>query len=175
MNIFIVDADPQIAARELCDKHVVKMVLESAQLLSNAHRVLDGDDKGNLFNFRDEIFYKKTHTNHPCAIWCRETSANYQWLYEHYRELAREYQYRYGKRHASFYKNDIGNYLAFLPKNIRRAELTPFAIAMKQYQQCIVEGDPVQSYRNYYNETKMRFANWKRREPPLWANHLLSE
>ena len=96
MNIFYLDRDPQIAAQMMCDKHVVKMILESAQMLSTAHRVLDGDeyaDKNGL--------YKKAHVNHPSSEWVRCSYQQYKWLYDHMVALMEEYTYRYGKHHAT--------------------------------------------------------------------------
>ena len=89
MNIFYLDRDPKIAAQMMCDKHVVKMILESAQMLSTAHRVLDGDeyaDKNGL--------YKKAHVNHPSSIWVRCSYQQYKWLYDHMVALMEEYTYR---------------------------------------------------------------------------------
>ena len=65
MNIFVLDNDPFKAAEYQCDKHVVKMVLETAQLLCSAHETAP---------------YKRTHYNHPCAIWTRSSLSNYMWL-----------------------------------------------------------------------------------------------
>lgn len=96
MNIFYVDKDPMIAAQMQCDRHVVKMILESAQLLSTAHRVLDGDD------YADSVgLYKTAHKNHPSTIWTRASVHNYNWLYNHMNGLMQEYTCRYNKHHAS--------------------------------------------------------------------------
>ena len=70
MNIFYLDKNPDLSAQLHCDKHVVKMILEYAQMLSTAHRVLD--------NSQD--VYKIAHKNHPCTIWVRENKSNYKWL-----------------------------------------------------------------------------------------------
>jgi hypothetical protein len=80
MNIFFLSEDPYEAARMQVDKHVVKMILESAQLLSTAHRILDGDDQGVLPDFETRLFYRATHKNHPSAKWIRESVENYNWL-----------------------------------------------------------------------------------------------
>jgi hypothetical protein len=92
MNIFYLDRDPVIAAQMMCDKHVVKMILESAQMLSTAHRVLDGDEYANKMGL-----YKLAHKNHPSTIWVRTSSENYRWLFNHYDALMQEYTYRYDK------------------------------------------------------------------------------
>lgn len=142
----------------MCDKHVVKMILESAQMLSTAHRVLDESNDAEL--------YKTAHKNHPCSIWVRKSSENYSWLYSHFKALSEEYTYRYGKIHSSWQK--LGKILNKMPKNITMNERSPFAIAMKQYPECIVENDPIQSYRNYYRVAKKDFAKWTKREEPEW-------
>lgn len=92
MNIFYLHSDAKECAVMHCDKHVVKMILETAQLLSTAHRLLDGND--------DPILYKATHKNHPSAIWTRKSQKNYLWLTSLLQNLCQEYTYRYGKIHA---------------------------------------------------------------------------
>lgn len=180
MNIFVVDEDPMIAARQLCDKHVVKMVTESAQMLSTAHRMLDGkmelrkSKSGKrmvkyyaLDDHREDILYKAVHHNHPCTVWTMQSSENYKWHYKHYLGLASEYEYRYGKEHGAFHY-DLRQELSYLPENLPTGNLTDFAIAMKHFPECIVEGDPVQSYRNYYNVAKASFAKWTNQQIPKW-------
>jgi hypothetical protein len=94
MNIFVLDNDTRLAALYHCDKHVVKMILETAQLLCTAHRELDGDERAARLSF-----YRATHKNHPCAKWARETRANYLWLYDLLKWLLHEYTFRYSKVH----------------------------------------------------------------------------
>ena len=113
MNIFILDNDPVIAAQMQCDKHVVKMIVESAQMLSTVHRMLDGtmerrpSKSGSMIQYfyledeREDILYKACHFNHPSTIWTRESIHNYQWHYKHFIALCDEYTYRYGKIHAT--------------------------------------------------------------------------
>ena len=91
MNIFFLSLDPAEAARLHCDKHVVKMILESCQLLYCAHWMCGTIMPSNA--------YKKTHPNHPCAKWVRESQANYRWLCRLGLELCGEYTFRYGKHH----------------------------------------------------------------------------
>ena len=103
MNIFVTDPDPVISAQTLCDKHVVKMVLESAQMLSTAWRE-PNDLRSTEFSskYADEHeLYKTAHPNHPCSIWVRQARENYKWLYRHFVALCDEYTHRYGKSHAS--------------------------------------------------------------------------
>jgi hypothetical protein len=177
MNIFVLDNNPIVAARLQCDKHVVKMIVESAQMLSTAHRVLDGQLSVENVNGRSKkvykldsqlgsVLYKVAHANHPCTLWVTESSANYAWLYLHFIALCDEYTYRYDKIH----KTDtlLRKPLKAHPKNIKNGLLTPFALAMKAEPQCIVE-DSVQSYRNFYKTKKDRFKMaWTKRDAPEW-------
>ena len=110
MNIFYLDRDPKIAAQMMCDKHVVKMILESAQMLCTAHRVLDGEEYANKMGL-----YKMAHKNHPSTIWVRSSFHNYRWLWQHMCALMKEYTYRYGKTHATSRLRDA---LLRPPKNI---------------------------------------------------------
>ena len=114
MNIFYLDRDPVVAAKMHCDKHVVKMILESAQMLSTAHRVLDGDE------YADERgLYKMAHKNHPSTIWVRTSTDNYMWLNRLFGALCKEYTYRYNKQHSSqkhiLYLQSIGYPTPTLP------------------------------------------------------------
>ena len=149
MNIFVLDKNPITAAQQQCDKHVVKMILESAQMLSTAHRILDGDEPADKFGL-----YKKSHTNHPCSIWVRESNNNYRWLWIHMMALGEEYTHRYGKTHKSITK--LGKLLERFPLNIPRGQMTKFKLAMAQYPECMKE-DPIESYRLYYQTKKDKF------------------
>ena len=73
MNLFYLDRDPVEAARMQCDRHVVKMILETAQMLSTAHIELDGK----------QVAYKATHKNHPSTVWVRSSSLAYNWTWRH--------------------------------------------------------------------------------------------
>lgn len=162
MNIFILSTNPVEAAQMQCDKHVVKMVLESAQMLSTAHRILDGDAV-------NPELYRKVHARHPCTLWTMETDFNYRWHYKHFIALGEEYTFRYGKVHSSIQK--LAGILSHAPRNIPVGGLTPFALAMKQYPECVVENNPVASYRNFYLADKKDFAKWTRgRKAPEWWN-----
>jgi len=153
MNIFVLDDNPSLAAAYHCDKHVVKMALESAQLLSTA-TILSGG----------QAPYKPTHINHPCAVWARASRENFLWLLEHHAALLAEYQNRYQRQHASakLFKHwlrgswDIPN----------RQGLTPFAQAMPE--ELRITNDPVTAYRNFYRRDKASFAKWAYSKQPLW-------
>lgn len=160
MNIFYLSNDPRKCAEYHVDKHVVKMILEYAQLLSTTHRILDT----NLESSMDDNLYKATHRNHPSAIWVRQSASNYRWLYTLWLELLDEYTFRYGKQHAS---GRLIDHLANLPKNISTmAQFTEPTPAMPdQYK---VAGDSAQSYHNYYNGDKRRMFAWKNRDVPYF-------
>lgn len=158
MNIFYLDQDPNLCAQMMVDKHVVKMILETAQLLSTAHHVLDNSTNGEL--------YKKTHVNHPSSKWARESRANYNWLYLHFRALLNEYQYRYGKVHASARLNV---HLKDAPINIPLSEFSSPPCAMDA--QYVISSDAIVNYRNYYNKGKRDLHSWKMREKPEWVTN----
>lgn len=181
MNIFTLDNDPVKAAQLQCDKHVVKMIVESAQMLSTAHRMLDGilrteQTKNNrkvkrwyLNDNREDVMYKAVHMNHPSTVWTRETRGNYDWHYAHFVGLCDEYTYRYGKVHAT--DKLLRGALMKAPQNITNASITQFALAMKAQPQCIHPEDPVRSYREFYQTKQDRFKMvWTSRPIPEWFN-----
>jgi len=158
MNIFYLDADPKIAAQQQCDKHVVKMILETAQLLSTAHRELDGDA------YADSVgLYKSTHKNHPSAVWCRASENNYDWLWQHMCGLMKEYTKRYGKKHAT---ERLTDFLCDAPDKISDDVFTdPPQCMPDQYKSdCTVS-----AYRDYYLGEKMDIAKWAHSEAPTWV------
>ncbi len=158
MNIFYLDRDPVVAAQLMCDKHVVKMILESAQILSTAHRAIDGDDRAN-----EAGFYKMTHKNHPSTKWVRASKKNYEWLWNHFDALLKEYTHRYSQHHAT---ERLRNILFMPPLNIDVD--APFT----DPPQCMPEhcrgDDTVAAYRTYYIVEKSAFATWKNRGIPEW-------
>ena len=183
MNIFILNEDPVQAAQEQCDKHVVKMIVESAQMLSTVHRMLDGNitmrpsksGKRTLKYYeleddREHLLYKAVHHNHPCTVWSRESCCNYSWHYEHFIALCDEYTYRYGKVHSTDTKLRIA--LQQIPTNIPEKHMTPFKLAMGSNPECILE-DAVESYRRFYETKQKRFTMvWTKRPVPKWFNAL---
>jgi hypothetical protein len=154
MNVFYLSECPEMAAMFHCDKHVTKMILETAQLLSGAIQSCADE--------RIEELYKVTHLNHPCSIWARKSKENFIWLYQLGVFLGIENEKRYGKRHKS--SNIISNtlkYLNFIPDG----EFTSPSLAMPdQYK----TDNPVVSYRNYYKGEKSSFATWKLETPYWW-------
>jgi len=158
VNIFYLSHNPSDCARQHVDKHVVKMILETAQLLSNAHHMLDGDQV-------ITPIYKLTHKNHPSAVWVRMSDTHYNWLWTLLESLCKEYTYRYDKVHK-VEREGLLNILKVPPKNIQiTATFTPPPPAMPdQYK----AENTIQSYRNYYIGAKRSFAVWKKRSVPDW-------
>ena len=147
MNIFYLSTDPEKAAKYMYNKHVVKMILESAQLLCTAHVISDGENAN--------VPYKVTHKNHPSAIWARESTSNYKWLYNHMIALGEEYTRRYGKKHLTILK--CSGVLSKAPANVTKTELTPMPQCMPdQYK---VPGNSVEAYWNYYEAEKVNVKN----------------
>jgi len=157
VNIFYLHTDPRVAARYHNDKHVVKMILESAQMLSTAHRELDDNV--------DDILYRSTHKNHPSTKWARENITNYMWLYFLFESLCDEYTHRYGKVHLTDQK--LRDVLQHNPKNISpdSSFIQPPQCMPDEYK---VEGNSVKAYRSYYMGEKSGFAKWTKRRKPLW-------
>ena len=179
MNIFFLHRDPEQAEKEHVDKHVVKMIVEYAQLLSTAHRMLDGTEytdyskngrkikRYRLENpNKEKVIYKACHYNHPSAVWVRENRLHYQWLYRLFKKLGHEYTHRYGKVHSTNLL--LNQLLEDSPTNIPVIDWKDPPPAMKHYPDCIVPGDSLQSYKNYYIVAKAYFAKWSKRDTPKW-------
>ena len=187
MNIFVLNQDPVLAAKDHCNKHVVKMVLESGTMLCTSHwlRLLESKGK-KLTDFkrvRDAqqwLFentpkevqppWKMSHVRHPCTIWTNKNISNYMWHLNLCESLLAEYTLRYKKNHKS---ENVAKWLRKnIPVNIESAQLTNFAVCMKDEYKIYQEDsrlDPVASYRNYYLKDKVRFAKWEpRTNTPSW-------
>ena len=155
MNIFVLDRSPGIAARMQCDRHVVKMTLESAQMLCTAINELGG-----------QAPYKSAHGNHPCSVWARETLSNFIWLWEHGTALANEYTERYGKVHKS--EAVMWECMDKLrPLSFVHTSRTPHPLCMPDEYK---SDDAVESYRRFYIGEKAGFAQWNKttEAPPWW-------
>jgi len=154
MNIFVLDINPRLAALYHNDRHCVKMILETAQLLCTAHLIIDGDQiaKKQI----GELILRPTHMHHPCAVWVREASLNYEWAHELGVGLLDQYTQRYGKVHAF---DQLFVKLGRLPLNLQHLSMrTPFRQCMPDaYKQ----EDAVEAYRDYYFYEKQHLAMWK--------------
>ena len=148
MNIFYLHQDPEQAARYQYNKHVVKMILESAQILCTAHHEIMGDDAN--------VPYKRAHVNHPSTVWARQSANNYVWLYNHFVALSAEYEKRYGKEHLSYTKCEP--YLRHLPSKLVWSGFTqpPQCMPDEYKDDC-----SIQAYWNYYIHGKKDIANLK--------------
>ncbi len=144
MNLFILDVDPRAAARMQCDKHVVKMTLETAQILST----INGGP------------YKPTHNNHPIVKWAGQYRTNYDWTWRHGLALAHEYTHRFGRQHKC--EDIIGALME---------PLIDIPLGQSAFVQCMPEAfqghDPVEAYRNYYISKDIPWV-WTNRDPPEW-------
>lgn len=175
MNIFFLDRDVRKAAEYHCDKHVVKMILESAQLLSTAHRVLDGQmnigksksgrnaKRWTLNDSRETILYQAGHINHPSAVWSRSNIDHYRYLYDLFIFLAEEYTYRYNKVHKC---TELANALISAPYNIEIE--APWQDPPQAMPDECRQTDAVLAYRNYYLTHKKSLAKWTKRPEPDW-------
>ncbi len=162
MNIFYLDDDPQKIAQYHCDKHVVKMIVESAQLLSNAHHsvckfceLLPNDGR--------KIIYNPTHINHPCSIWVMESTENYRWLIGLAKCLCEEYTHRYGKKHKT---EEVISHLSLHNVVGLYTHSTPVYLCMPDVYK--IHDDPIRSYRSYYIGEKRHIAKWTKRPIPEW-------
>lgn len=189
MNIFVLDHSPVVSAEMMCDKHVVKMIIESAQMLSTAHRYLDGNPisgvgltstgKTRKFTtwqhpsiFMNSALCKAVMVNHPCTKWTMESVHNYKWLYHHGYALCKEYTHRYGKTHKM--ESLYNEFLITVPFKLLASgkhALTPFAQAMPEKYK---NPDAIIAYRNYYLGEKKRFAKWTKRNVPDWYSEGLT-
>ena len=164
MNIFYLHPDPLTAAEMHCDKHCVKMILETAQMLCTAHRTLDGDEQADKLGM-----YKTVHLNHPSTKWVRGSLLQYEWTYHLFKFLCSEYTHRFNKVHKTDAK--LRKALSTPPLAItdESAYTSPPQCMPDQYK---VLDDAVQAYRNYYIGEKAYFAKWAyTRTPEWWTTH----
>lgn len=151
MNIFFLDSHPVQAARWQCDKHVVKMPLESAQMLSTAQRRYWPKEHCDMLNL-----YKEAYTKHPCTIWAGASRDNYEWLLRHFRALCDEYKHRFNRVHkCSLLLPALSILPPFESQNWQEPpQAMPDAVR--------VPGDFVSAYRNYYIQCKQKIAYWRK-------------
>lgn len=152
MNIFVLDLEPAEAAAYHCDKHVIKMILETAQMLCTAHHF-----------FAHQAPYRPTHQNHPCSVWVRNGAENYRWTCDLGMALCSEYERRYQKQHKT--ESVLQWCREHIPSELPDVSLTPFAQAMPaQYRRA----DAVEAYRDFYIHEKSQFATWRHSQTPFW-------
>lgn len=179
MNIFALDPDPVVAATYNCSKHTIKMILELSQILSTAHRVLDGilidglsksGRRQKQYIHPNESLYKATHINHPSAKYCRDSKDQYIWTAKHLRALCDEYTYRYGKVHKTEQIGLVDWLNSNIPKNIGTKSV--FDLPYPAMPDDCISSDVVASYRKYYTVHKRHLADWSgkiaSRPIPAW-------
>lgn len=155
MNIFYINEDPIVAARELADDHIRKMQIESAQMCCTAHWETGG-----------EAPYKRAHKNHPSTIWTRQSIQHYIWLVEHGLEICNEFTKRYGKRHKT---QDVLEWLLINHPPIPDIDFVPPPQCMPEEYRM---GDTIEAYKNFYIKDKIAIKklDWKKlNNKPSWA------
>lgn len=170
MNIFVVDESPVQAARDLCNKHVVKMIVESTQILCTAYRIKMQEKLGLSADNREFYpkLYKSTHKNHPSIKWVLESVHNVEWLWQHLSTLEEEYRLRYKKFHKSSIVIEELSEIRYEMWNCSGNWTlhTSFVQCMPDKYKC---HDAVKAYRDYYRNEKASFAKWlPRTQPPSW-------
>jgi hypothetical protein len=155
MNIFVLDKNITRCAEYHVDKHVVKMILESTQLLNNA---LIANDPSYV------PVYRQTHKNHPCSLWSSKSRSNFDWLVDLSLALSEEYTYRYSKIHK------CTSIIKQFKKSQSRLQIPD--VGLTEFAKCMPDpykvDDPIESYRNYYRTDKAYIAKWSKRNIPVW-------
>ena len=166
MNIFYLDTRPRISAQYHCDKHVVKMILESAQMICTVANELTG---------KQVAPYKSTHKNHPCVKWMQEDYINFSYVLNLMWYLDEERKYRFGsnKTHTSVEKIHDSGIITLIMQYLPERALTEIPLCMPDA--CKVRNDAVQSYRNYYVREKKHLHKWTRRGMPYWLINTLTQ
>ena len=178
MNIFVLDNKTEMIAKYLCDKHIISHILESTQMLSTAHRMLDGTQYTDASSGRriqrwrldnsnmDGILYKASHINHPSTRWVRENAIQYQYAYDMFTALCDEYTYRYGKVHLTDTK--LRDLLNEIPNNITLGSYSEPPQCMPEDVK--VQNDSISAYHKYYANYKKDFAVWTDRPVPQFMS-----
>jgi len=166
MNIFFLNRDPLLAAGDHCDKHVLKMIIESAQMLSTAHLVISGFDQAKHDN---PCLLKPTHQNHPCSLWVRSGPEQYSWTLRLLDGLLREYHTRYRpeRPHRYFGPGNLARSLEKWPDGML---IVPWTDPPQVVPDAYKRPDAVDAYRAYYIGEKAAFASWRSpaRVPEWW-------
>ena len=173
MNLFILDKDPIKAAEFYQDLHVNKIIIEGSQLLAAAYS-LDRLAKNDCPRTQKGKPRVHGHYNHPMSIWTRKNLSNFLWTLQHIEALYLERLYRFGKSHFTI---DFINWVKSNLPDLPAENLTEHPQCFKvSYPECIVNGNPVAGYHNYYNKAKREFkfgkkiikASWTKRQIPYF-------
>ena len=171
MNLFILAMDPVEIAKAMMNKHIVKIILEAANVVAVAMRLVDPKNPCNALPIMEK--YGRSHHNHPVCVWCRESRANYLWTLELLDAMHDEWRFRFGHPETRVHKSyavalELRRHVPH-EHAFARVGRTPFALVMPDEYKA-KDGDPVASYRAYYmSPDKRRLANWgKLRDRPSW-------
>lgn len=157
MNLFMTSLDPVQAAREHCNVHRIKMIVETAQMLCTAHRLIDGDERADKLGL-----YKSTHVNHPCSVFVRENSNHYSWTYRLLEALCVDYAAVSNKPHAT---TRLLSILKTQPRGIRVCnEFKPVIAAPEEFKSMAEDYGVPFAYKEYMCR---KFRDWMTREKPL--------
>lgn len=157
MNIFYLDEDPILAAKYHCDVHVVKMILETAQILSTVwNSAVPGHGKA---------LYRTTHAHHPCVLWAGACFRNYLYTSILGLQLCLEYKARYGRQHKS---EIILNQTAYPPPALRIGERRCGTFPTLAMPEEFYDPDPVAAYRHYYRVAKKPLLKYRLGNWPWW-------
>jgi hypothetical protein len=156
MNIFYLDENPNECAKMHCDPHVGKMLIESAQLLSNVHYF--------YADVKHPDLCIPTHLGHPSAVWVRQNAAHYNWLHQLFTALHDEFIYRFQKQHGCYLNRSKA--LKLTPERLVTFDFEEPPQAMPDHYR--IAGKAVQAYRNYYKEGKSHLLKYTRRSAPSW-------
>ncbi|MCW8982480.1 MAG: hypothetical protein OQK13_00385 [Gammaproteobacteria bacterium] len=149
MNVFYLSSDPVLSARYHCDKHVVKMILEYAQLMCTAHHLTGSGHAG---------MYRVTHQNHPSAVWVRKSVSHYMYVFRMWEQLLDEFSIRYGKQHKTGTLYDDLSAAPSLP-------MTEFQAPPQCMPEEYKRDDAVTAYRVYYKHGKADILQYKHNRP----------
>jgi len=175
MNRFIIEEDVEAIAKSLCDKHVVKMPLEEAQMLCTSiwHHAPEYAAEHEL--------YKPVHQKHPCTLWAMKTRANFIFSFNLYTAMLCEYHYRYGKWHgagnpSTTNVNARPQHLLYAKKFIPEGDMTPHPQCFSGHDDLKTDEDyPIEAYRAFYRVDKLSFARYNHgRNMPQWLYKTIS-
>lgn len=160
MNIFALSYDPEVAARLHCDKHVIKMQLESMQIMSTVWWIAAPRKANHLYDHG--VIYKKTHHNHPCTLWAAQSRANFFWLLKLTHHLTEEKLVRWP--HNAPFSNASKLSMMHAPCELPEGPFTPFAQTMPDE---FKDDDPIRAYRKYYqHKYETMDCRWTNRDIP---------
>ncbi len=163
MNIFFLSWDPRLAAQYAIDKHVIKMILESTQLLYSVYHLTNEE----LLKSCPYEVYRLTHKNHPCSVWARERFENFRWLLLLGLEYCEEYTHRYSSE-ETLKEHACQKHLVWMVNNLPKLPAGPMTFPALAMPDKYKNTDPVKAYRDYYIYEKLKLSGYTNRETPEW-------